>query len=34
MLHTKLRKNWPPVPEKKVFEVFLPYKGVAAILVM
>ena len=24
----------PPVPEKKIFEGFLPYVGVAAILVM
>ena len=24
----------PPVPEKKIFEGFLPYMGVAAILVM
>ena len=24
----------PPVPEKKIFEGFLPYMGMAAILVM
>ena len=24
----------PPVPEKKIFEEFLPYMGVVAILVM
>ena len=37
MLHTKFRENWPagvPVLEKKIFEWFLPYMGVAAILVM
>ena len=34
MLHTKFRGIRPPVPEKKVFEGFLPYRGVAAILVM
>ena len=34
MLHTKFRGNWPPVLEKKIFEGFLPYMGVAAILVM
>ena len=31
MLHTKFRENRP---EKKIFEWFLPYMGVAAILVM
>ena len=30
MLHAKFR---PPVPEKKSFEGFLPYIGMAAILV-
>ena len=34
MLHTKIRENGPLVPEKKIFEGFLPYKGVVAILVM
>ena len=34
MLHTKFRENRPPVPEKKISEGFLPYMGVAAILVM
>ena len=34
MLHTKIRGNRPPVLEKKIFEWFLPYMGVAAILVM
>ena len=24
----------PPVPEKKIFEEFIPYMGMAAILVM
>ena len=33
MLHTKFRGNRPPVPEK-IFEGFLPYRGMAAILVM
>ena len=33
MLHTKFRENCP-VLEKKIFEGFLPYMGVAAILVM
>ena len=32
MLHTKFRENRPD--EKKIFEGFLPYMGVAAILVM
>ena len=27
-------KIWPPVLEKKIFEGFLPYMGMAAILVM
>ena len=34
MLHTKFREIGQPVPEKKIFEGFLPYMGVAAILVM
>ena len=34
MLLTKFRGNCPPVPEKKIFEGFLPYMGMAAILVM
>ena len=34
MLHIKFLENRPPVPEKKIFEGFLPYMGVAAILVM
>ena len=33
MLHTKFRGIGPPVPEK-IFEGFLPYKGMAAILVI
>ena len=41
MLHAKFRGNHPsfveiglPVPEKKIFKGFLPYMGMAAILVM
>ena len=34
MLHTKFHENRPAVLEKKIFEGFLPYMGVAAILVM
>ena len=34
MLHTKFREIGLPVLEKKIFEWFLPYMGVAAILVM
>ena len=34
MLHTKFLKIGPTVLEKKIFEWFLPYMGVAAILVM
>ena len=34
MLHTKFRENWPPVLEKTMFEGFLLYMGMAAILVM
>ena len=34
MLHTKFRENRPAVLEKKIFEWFLPYMGMVAILVM
>ena len=34
MLHIKFRGISPPVPEKKMFEGFLPYMGMAAILDM
>ena len=34
MLQIKFHGNQPPVPEKKIFEGFLPYRGEAAILVM
>ena len=34
MLHTKFHGNRSTVPEKKIFEGFLSYMGVAAILVM
>ena len=34
MLHTKFGENGLPVLDKKIFELFLPYMGVAAILVM
>ena len=34
MLYTKFVEIGPPVPEKKIFEGFLPYMGVAAILIM
>ena len=34
MLHTKFSGDPLPVPEKKIFEGFLPYMGMAAILVM
>ena len=34
MLNTKFCENLPAVLEKKIFEGFLPYMGVAAILVM
>ena len=34
MLHTKFRENQPPGYGEKDFEGFLPYIGVAAILVM
>ena len=34
MLHTKFREIGPPALEKKMFEGFLQYMGIAAILVM
>ena len=35
MLHTKFRENWPAGSGEKIFEVFLPYMGsAAAVLVM
>ena len=34
MLHIKFREIGQPVLEKKILEGFLPYMGVAAILVM
>ena len=34
MLHAKFLEIDPPVMEKKIFEGFLPYMGIAAILVM
>ena len=34
MLHTKVRGNLPAGSEEENFEVFLPYMGVAASLVM
>ena len=34
MLHIRFRGNQPPVPEKKIFEGFLPSMGVVAIFVM
>ena len=34
MLNIKFRGISLPVPEKKIFDGFLPYMGVAAILVM
>ena len=37
MLHTKFPRNWPIHPlilEKKVLEVFSPYMGIVAILIM
>ena len=34
MLHTKFRGNRSSVPEKKIFEGFLPYMGLAAVLVI
>ena len=34
MLHTKFQEIGLPVPEKKIFGEFLPYMGMAAILVM
>ena len=34
MLHTKFRGIGQPVTGKKIFEGFLPYLGMSAILVM
>ena len=34
MLHTKFRENRPAGSGEKIIEGFLPYMGVAAILVM
>ena len=34
MLHTKFRGNWPVGSGEEVFEGFLPYMGMAAILVI
>ena len=34
MLHTKFRANWPAGSGEEDFEGFLPYMGMAAILVM
>ena len=34
MLHTSFVEIGPSVSEKKIFDGFLPYRGVAAILVM
>ena len=34
MLHTKFQGNWPASSGVEVFEGFLPYMDVAAILVM
>ena len=34
MLHTKFPEIGLPVSEKKIFKGFLPYMGMAAILVM
>ena len=34
MLHTKFVGSGPQVPEKKIFEGFLPYLGMAAILII
>ena len=34
MLHTKFRENRPPGSGEEDFEGFLPYMGMAAILVM
>ena len=34
LLHAKFFEIGPPVPEKKIFEGFLPYMGMVAILVM
>ena len=34
MLHTKFHGNRPTVSEETIFEGFLPYMGMVAILVM
>ena len=34
MLHTKAQGHWPFGSEEEAFEVFLPYMGVAATMVM
>ena len=34
MLHTKFHENWPAGSGEEDFERFLPYMGMAAILVM
>ena len=34
MLHTKFRENWPAGSGEEDFSRFLPYMGMAAILVM
>ena len=34
MLHTKFGENRPDGSEEKIFKRYLPYMGVAAILVM
>ena len=34
MLHTKFRENWPAGSGEEDFLRFLPYMGMAAILVM
>ena len=34
MLHTKFRENCPAGSGEEIFEGFLPYMGMAAILVM
>ena len=34
MLHTKFHENWPAGSGEENFEWFLPYMGVAAILVL
>ena len=32
MLHIKFKEISPPVPEKKIFDGFLPYMGMVAII--